>query len=479
MSKIKKLAGETALYGLGSILPRMLNFLLVFIHTKNMFSTEEYGVMTKLMAWVAFLNVVFTFGMETAFFRFATKPGNDAKRIFNLAQTSVLLISVPLSILFIVFASPIASLLNVASHPEFIVYLVIIMLMDAIVSIPFAQLRLQKKALRFAAAKIINVLILVGLNFYFLKVAYDPAINVGFVFLANLIANSFFIFFFLKTLLSWRPAYDQTISPEMFRYAYPVMLTGVAGMTNEMFSRQMLEAWLPQNFYTGVTNKAAMGIFGACYKFAVLMNLGIQAFRYAAEPFFFSHAADKNSPALFAKVNHYFVITCSIVLLGISVNLDVLQLFIGKDFRSGISIVPILLLAYLFLGVYYNFSAWFKLTDKTYFGTIITVGGALVTIAGNYFLIPIAGYTGSAWAALLCYSSMAGACYFIGQKYFPVPYQLAKSAAYVIGAMLVSYLAQMVLISNQWLAILFHGSVVVGFVGITYLMERKQSNLKG
>jgi O-antigen/teichoic acid export membrane protein len=473
MSKLKTLAGETVLYGLGSIFPRMLNFLLVPMHTVGMFSPEEYGAFTKLMAWVAFINVVFTFGMETAFFRFATKPGSDAKRIFNLAQTCVLLVSVPLSILFIVLASPIASLLDVANHPEFISWLSVIMLVDAAVAIPFARMRLEKKALQFAMAKIINVIILVGLNFYFLKVAYNPAINIGFVFLANLIANSFFIFFFLKTLLSWRPLYDKEISPVMLSYAYPVMLTGVAGMTNEMFSRTMLEAWLPPHFYGTVTNKAAMGIFGACYKFAVLMNLGIQAFRYAAEPFFFSNASDKNSPTLFAKVNHYFIITCCVVLLGISINLDVLQFLIGTDFRSGISIVPILLLAYLFLGVYYNFSVWFKLTDKTYFGTIITVGGALITVAGNYFLIPLAGYTGSSWAALLCYGLMAVACYLFGQKYFPVPYRIIQGLGYIAVTVVLVYLVQGIFISNQWLAIAFHAFVVIGFVGVVYSIERK------
>jgi O-antigen/teichoic acid export membrane protein len=473
MSKLKSLAGETVLYGLGSILPRFLNFLLVFIHTKNTFSLEEYGVLTKLMAWVAFINVVFTFGMETAFFRFATKVGSDAKRIFNLAQTSVLLVSMPLSILLIMFASPIASSLDVANHPEFIVWLALIMLMDAAVAIPFARMRLEKKAFQFAMTKIINVIILVSLNFYFLKFAYDPAINIGFVFLANLIANSFFIFFFSRTLLSWRPLYDKEISPVMLSYAYPVMLTGVAGMTNEMFSRQMLETWLPPNFYGTVTNKAAMGIFGACYKFAVLMNLGIQAFRYAAEPFFFSNASDKNSPQLFAKINHYFVITCCLVLLGISINLDVLQFLIGTDFRSGISIVPVLLLAYLFLGVYYNFSVWFKLTDKTYFGTIITVGGALVTVAGNYFLIPIAGYMGSSWAALLCYGFMAVACYLLGQKYFPLPYQIAQGLGYIIATVVLVYIVQAVTIPNQWLATSFHTIVIMVFIGLVYLIERK------
>ena len=215
MNKLQKLAGETALYGFGSIVPRMLNFLLVPLHTHNVFSAAEYGSLTKLMAYVAFINVVFTFGMETAFFRFANKTGANSKHAFNLAQTCVLLVSIPLSILFIVFSPPLAASFAIGNHPEFITWLTLIMLTDAAVAIPFAQMRLEKRALQFALIKIVNVVILLALNLYFLKVAYDPAINIGYVFLANLIANSFFLIFFIKTLLSWRPTYDSEISPAM------------------------------------------------------------------------------------------------------------------------------------------------------------------------------------------------------------------------------------------------------------------------
>ncbi|MBK5278674.1 MAG: polysaccharide biosynthesis C-terminal domain-containing protein [Bacteroidia bacterium] len=473
MSKLKQLAGETVLYGIGSILPRMLNFLLVPLHTIDVFTRAEYGTVTELYAYVAFVNIVFMFGMETAFFRFASNPSSNTKRIFNLAHTSVLLISVPLSVLFILFSSPIASSLGVAQHPEFITWLTLVMLTDAAVAIPFAKLRLEKKALQFASAKIISVLILLILNYYFLKIKYDPTINVGYVFLANLIANSFFILFFLRTLLSWRPSYDKEITPVMLRYAYPVMLTGVAGMTNEMFSRLTLEWWLPDNFYTGLSKKDALGVFGACYKFAVLMNLGIQAFRYAAEPFFFSNAIGKNSPLLFAKINHYFIITCCIVLLGISINLDILKHLIGEDFWVGLSIVPILLVAYLFLGVYYNFSVWFKLTDKTYFGTWITVGGAIITVVANFLLIPIFGYMGSAWAALACYLSMTVACYAIGQKFYPVPYKFIPSLVYLFSAIALIYSINRIEFTDQILATALHILFIAVFIGVAYLVERK------
>lgn len=472
MNKLKQLAGETALYGLGSIFPRMLNFLLVPLHTINMFSQAEYGEITKLYAFVGVINIVYMFGMETAYFRFATKPNANSKRIFNLAQTSVIIISGSLTLLLILLATPISDSQQI-TNPQFVIWLALTMLIDAIVAIPFAQLRLEKKPVLFAAAKISNVLVLVGLNYYFLKLNFQPAIGIGYVFMANLIANSFFILFFIKTLLVWRPTWDKSISPQMFRYAYPVMITGVAGMINEMFSRSMLDWWLPENFYTGVTRKEAGGIFGACYKFAVFMNLGIQAFRYAAEPFFFSNAKDQNSPAIFAKVNHYFVITGCVVLLGIGINLDIFKYFIGDIFWSGLSIVPVLLLAYLFLGIYYNMSVWFKLTDKTYWGTIITVVGAGVTIAGNFILIPIIGFMGSALAALLCYSLMTVLCYAVGQRNYPIPYWIARDAGYILFSYSVVLLVNQIEISNQWLATTFHATVILFFLLFIYLAERK------
>lgn len=473
MSKLKRLAGETALYGLGSILPRVLNFLLVPLHTINMFEKVEYGQITKLYAFVGVINIVYMFGMETAYFRFATKPEADQKRIFNLSQTSVVLISVLLSVIFISFSSPIANALNIGSHPEFIIWLTLTMFVDALVAIPFARLRLEKKALVFAAAKIFNVAVLIGLNYYFLKINFDPAIGIGYVFLANLIANAFFIIFFIKTILSWRPAWDKRISPQMLQYAYPVMITGVAGMINEMFSRSMLDWWLPENFYADTTREEAGGIFGACYKFAVFMNLGIQAFRYAAEPFFFSNAADKNSPTLFAKVNHYFVIVCCVVLLGISINMDIFKFMVGEEFRAGISIVPVLLMAYLFLGIYYNMSVWFKLTDKTYYGTVITLLGAFVTVVGNFILIPIAGYMGSSIAALLCYFTMAVACYLIGQRYYPIPYTIVKDLVYIISTYSIILAVSSISFASLWADVAFHSAVIIVFCGVVFLIERK------
>lgn len=473
MSKLKRLAGETVLYGLGSIIPRTINFFLILPQT-SVFDPEEYGVITDLYAWVAFLNVLYTFGIETAYFRFSTKEGADPKRIFNAAQTAVTLITVVLSLIFILFSAPLSHAISSSHHPEYILWMIGIVSVDALVAIPFAKLRLEKKALTFAVAKIINVVVIVALNVYFLKVAYDPAIGVAYVFIINLFGNALYFVFFVKTFLDWRPLFDKKIISSMLNYAYPIMITGLAGMTNEMFSRITLKSWLPENFYPGKSGEYALGVFGACYKFATFMNLAVQAFRFAAEPFFFSSAKDKNSPQLFATVNHYFIIVCCILLFGVSMNMEIFKhLLRDEAYWEGIGIVPILLTAYLFAGVYYNLTVWFKLTDRTYYGTYTTIGGAVITILMNYILIPIAGYMGSSWAALICYFSMAAACYVLGQKYYPIPYRLFPGLAYIFITLLIIYVLQKIEIPGYWLSIAVRNGALIVYLLIIYFLERR------
>jgi O-antigen/teichoic acid export membrane protein len=474
MSQIKRLAGDTVLYGLGSIIPRFINFLLVTLHT-GVFSPEQYGIITKLFAYTAVVNTILIFGMETAYFRFATKGEAKEERVFNLAQTIVLMVAVLVCSTIIIAAKPLAALVNVPGKETYLVWLAVIMFTDSFVAIPFARLRLQKKALLFAVGKLINVGLLVGLNMYFLLLVYDESVGLGYVFIANLIANLFYVLFFFRTLVKWRPAYDRTMLPHMITYGYPIMITGLAGMTNEMFSRVTLDEWLPPGFYAGKDSEYALGVFGACYKLAMLMNLAVTAFRYAAEPFFFSNAADKNSPELFARVNHYFVIVCCFLLLFVSINLDIFKYFLADpEYWTGLHIVPILLLAYLFLGIYYNFSVWFKLTDRTYWGTLITIGGAAITIVANFILIPKFGYEGSSWATLICYLTMSIICYALGQKYFPIPYNLKNTLGYIIGTVVVVYSVRNVEIANAWLASSFHMLVVALFVLVVILVEKKE-----
>jgi O-antigen/teichoic acid export membrane protein len=478
MGKIQRLAGETVLYGLGSILPRFLSFLLVTLHT-DVFSPEEYGVVTKVYAVVGVVNIIFIFGMETAYFRFSARSGLDEKKVFNLAQTVVIVISGVLSLIFILLAEPVSEAMSVPGRTDLVTWLVMIMFIDAVAAIPFARLRFQKKAMRFVTGKLINIAILVGLNLFFLKLSTTHVPEVSLVFLANLVANGFYLFFFAPTLLSWRPAYDRSVSPSMYRYAYPIMITGLAGMTNEMFSRITLENWLPEGFYANRSEDYALGIFGACYKLAMLMNLAITAFRYAAEPFFFSNASEKNSPQLFAQVNHYFVIVCCVILLAVSINLDILKYFLADaQYWEGLHIVPILLLAYLFLGLYYNFSVWFKLTDKTHYGTLITIAGVAITIAGNYFLIPLAGYEGSAVAALLCYAGMTALCYLLGQRFYPIPYSIIKAMLYILFTVLLVYGVLAIHIENQYAATAFHIAVIFAYLLVVCVIEWKNFRMK-
>lgn len=473
MSKIKRLAGETVLYGLGSMLPKFLNFLLVRLHT-DVFPPEQYGVVTKVLGYVAVLNVIYSFGMETGYFRFATREGADERKVFNITQTVVTGISLLFTTIFIVFATPVANLLDLPGSENVIVWIALLMFIDAIVSIPFARLRLQRKGTQFALYRIVNIFVLIGLNIYFLKYAFDPSVGINYIFIANMIANLLYIVFFFRVLIQWRPVYDPVLSPRIFQYAYPVMITGLAGMTNEMFSRLTLDEWLPPNFYPGRSPEYAVGIFGACYKFGMFMNLTVQAFRYAAEPFFFSNAADKNSPALFAKVNHYFIIVCCVILLGVSINMDLIKYFLGDPaYFEGIGIVPILLLGFLFLGVYYNLSVWFKLTDRTYFGTIITIGGAIVTVLGNYFLIPQLGYFGSSWAMLACYFTMTAACYILGQRYYPVPYKVVPDLSYIAVTALLVWFVNSQDFNSQIVNTAFHFGVIVIYLLIVYLIEKK------
>ena len=475
MNKMKTLAGETALYGLGSIIPRTLNFFLVVLHTR-IFLPADYGIYINLYAWVAFLNVIYLFGMETAYFRFATKEGADEEKIFRVTQTFVIVISLLLSVLIIIFSGPIAEKFKLPNHTDFIMWLGILMFVDAAVSIPFARLRLQKKAGKFAVAKLVNVAIQVGLNLYFLLYAFDPSIGIGYILLANLIANLFYLLFFSRTLINWRPAWDRQLFISMFPYAYPVMLTGLAGMTNEMFSRITLERWLPENFYPGKSSEYALGVFGACFRFSVIMSLAVQAFRFAAEPFFFSNANNKNSPALFAKAHHYFTIVCCFILLSVVVNLDILKYLLDETYWEGLGIVPILLVGYMFLGMYYNFSVWFKLTDKTYYGTLITAGGALLTIVLNFLLIPVFGYMGSSWATLLCYFAMAMTCYGLGQKYFPIPYRIANGFWYLFFTFLLIRASQKLNIPDLIWSVSFHAFLILLFMLIVYWRERKYWN---
>ena len=469
-SEIKKLGSDTIVYGLGTILPRMLNFLLVSLQTRVFPNQEDYGTISEFYGYAAFLNIIFLFGMETAFFRFVNKTGTDENRIFRITQTVVILICI-LSGLAIYWFIDFSSAVSLSQNKNLMIWLVLTLLIDAVVAIPFAKLRQQKKAKQFTFYKICNVLLLISLNLYLLLLTPSPSIEV--VFIANFLANAVYLIFFFKDLISWRPLFDKQLTPEIFKYSYPLVITGLAGTTNEMFSRIALDNWLPENFYPNQTPKQAQGIFAACYKFSVFMSIAVQAFRFAAEPFFFSKASDKNSPKLFSKVNHYFVLFASVIMVGICLNMEWAKYFIDSHYWSGLSIVPILLIGYIFLGIYFNMSIWFKLTDKTYYGTIITLIGAILTIGFNYLLIPMYGIIGSSIATLLVYFFMTTICYWIGQRYYPIPYSIIKDMTILASASLLIFLNSQLEISNVWISVLARGLVSILIVTSVFYAVKK------
>lgn len=497
MSSIKKLASDTALYGISSILGRVLNYLLVPLYTE-VFAAGEYGIVTELYAYVAFFNVLFTYGMETAYFRFSSRKEFSEQQVFNTTFSSILGSSLLLG-LSLWLAAP--ALLDGLDYPgvqiSYLYWLIIIIAIDALVAIPFARLRAQNKAFLFASARLINIFLNIGLNLFFLVLCpallkgeyswlsflrpladavYDPSIGVGYVFISNLIANALYLPMLAPQLLKARLQISKELWQGMLVYAYPLLLMGLAGATNEMFSRPMLRHLLPEGFYSGYDNEAAVGIFGACYKLSVFMNLAIQAFRFAAEPFFFAKASDKNSPQLFSQVMHYFVIVCSLIFFAVTVNLSWLAPIFLRDpiYLEGIEVVPVLLLGYLFFGVYLNLTIWFKLADKTKYGTWFTVSGAVLTIVLNVLLIPVLGYMGAAIASLLVFFYMAAICYYFGQQHYPIPYRLRAGLAYILGASLLAYGINMLLPENYFLQIaLGIGSVVV-VAALVFLFERKR-----
>ena len=457
MSVTKNLLSQTAIYGLSSIVGRVLNYLLVPLYTA-VFAPAEYGVVTELYAYVAFLNVVFTYGMETAYFRFANQPGTDRLELYQRVLTLLLLTSIAGAALLTVFSDDIAAALHYPGQGRYVKWLGWGLAIDAVVAVPFARLRLENRAARFATLRLLNIgLILLASWFFIVKAptvpplgamltgtgneawlqalvgaVYDPGLGVGYVFLITLVANALWLPLLWPQLRDWRPSLSTETTRTLLTYGLPLLVAGLAGMVNEVLDRILLKAWLPPGFYPGLTNAGALGVYGACYKLSIFMSLVIQAFRYAAEPFFFRQAHDKNSPRTFALVMKWFVVACCLIFLVISLFLDDFgQLLRSPVYRTGLAVVPILLLANLFLGVYYNASVWFKLTDRTRFGTWISIGGAVLTVGLNWYLIPRLGYMGCAWATLACYAAMALTCVALGQRYFPIPYPVGRIGAYV------------------------------------------------
>lgn len=498
MSLLKKLAGQTAMYGLSSILGRMINFLLVPFFT-SVLVTEEFGAMTELYADIAFLNILYLYGMETTYFRFATRQNLTEEEAFNNSMSSVLLSSLALSGAIILFSSKIAAALQYPGKGSYYILTASILACDSVAAIPFARLRFEEKAGKFAFIKVTNILINVFCNIFFLVFCkqvhagklmpeaqsfvdsfYNPAWDVQYILLSNVIASAATLLFLARSFLRFRFRINKSILRAMLRYSFPLMFMGFAGMIDEMMSRKVLKYLLPDNFYPGLTSLQALGIFGACYRLSMFMSIAVQAFRYAADPFFFSQSQSKNAPETYAKVMKWFIIVGAFIFLAVAANLSIVKYFLRSEiYWEGLMVVPVLLLANLFSGIYYNLSFWYKLTDKTEFGLYITLAGAAITILFNFLLIPVWGYMGSAFTTLLCYLSISGISYYFGQKYYPVPYDLRSAFGYMLLAIVLVIPALLYPFGEETLmAYGLQFLLMLLYLAIVFFIEKRNFNFK-
>ncbi len=442
LNKIRGLANETAIYGLSTVVPRFLNWLLVPYFTRQ-FAPAEYGVVTELYAYVTFLIIVLTYGMETAFFRYSEDQKFDRDRVFSTSFINILFTTFSFLAIGLLFQNEIANVLDYGHHPEYIRWFIFILSIDAIMSIPFGKLRRDRKALKFSYLKISGVLVNIALNILLISVLpafvannpahwvttfYDPGIGVGYIFIANLCANIFTLILLFPEIVkgnAW--VYDRGLIKNMLRYALPLLVAGLAGNINEALDRVLLKHLLPPDS----APLEQLGIYGSNIKIAVLMTLFIQMFRYAFEPFFFKEGDYDDAKKLYADIMKYFVIFGMLIFMGINFYMDIIKYFEDPDYWEGLKLVPVVLFGYLLYGIFINLSVWYKLKNLTQYGAILTLIGAGFTVLINVVFVPDYGYMVSAWARVVCYGSMVVVSYWLSRKFMKIPYCLKDIGFYV------------------------------------------------
>jgi O-antigen/teichoic acid export membrane protein len=447
---LKTLYKQTFIYGLATVIPRMLSFLLVRLHTDKsvLQNVSDYGDVSLIFAYFVLFNVVLAYGMETAFFRFFNKEPNK-ESVLSTSSISLLLTSLVFLVLGLVFQHQIAAITHI--HVNYIVLVIWTLFLDALVVIPFAYLRAQGKPVKYTAVKLTNVVVNLGLNIFLLvylkALSVDNSIwdsiyianfEVSYIFIANLLASAVTLFILLPFYFKVTYKIDTLLWKKMLRYALPVLVAGVAFSVNETFDRVLLERLLPEEIA-----KTSIGMYSACYKLALFMMLFATAYRLGIEPFFFSHSKTKGAEKNYAQVLELFVVFAAVILVTVVVFIDFLKALLipNEAYWEAMAVVPILLLAYLFLGIYHNLSVWYKVTDRTKFGAYISVFGALITLVINGMFIAQFNYMASAVATLAAYFTMTLMSYYFGKKYYPIPYNLKKIVLYISLAILFSALS--------------------------------------
>ena len=449
MASIKKLAGQTAIYGFSSIIGRFLNYLLVPLYTyKIAAASGGYGVVTNIYAYTGLLLVLLTFGMETTFFRFATKENSDPNKAFSTAGLSVGFVSLVFVALVLAFLKPIAGIMAYDSHPEYIAIMATVVGLDAFQAILFARLRYEQKALKFACLKLLFIFMNIGLNLFVFLAApalaerypdlmswYHIENQVLYIFLINLICTSIVTFGFIPEIRKLRYGIDFAMLKEMLKYTWPLLLLGLTGILNQVADKICFRYLVP-----GSEGEVQLGIYGACVKIAMIMAMITQAFRYAYEPFVFGSNKDRNSAEMQAKVMNYFIIFTLLAFMAVVAYLPILKYIIKSDYWEGLRVVPIVMMAEIFMGIYFNLSFWYKLTDQTWWGAIFSAIGCIVLLAINIIFVPQVGYMACAWGGFAGYGVCMILSYLVGRKKNPIPYDL-KSALFYIVITLILYTA--------------------------------------
>ncbi|HET6253489.1 MAG TPA: polysaccharide biosynthesis C-terminal domain-containing protein [Puia sp.] len=489
MSSIKKLAGETIWYGASSIFARFLQYMLTPYLTHKFKGTPEYGEMSLVYAAISFVNIGVLFGLDYAFFRFIQRKENQ-KSLYPTLLISMVSSTTLITILIVALRVPFARLIDVANHPEYITLSALIIAFDALSALPFARLRHEGRPRKFALIRVSGIVVNIAFTFFFLSACppllkshpnsviafiYQPKFGfVGYVLLANVLQNAFQLVLLspLWRRISW--AFDATLWREVMAYSLPLTVAGFGGMINETFDRIMLDWRLP---HTNDYAAYQVGIYSGCYKLSLLITLFVQAFRMGAEPFFFRQSVEDTAQRTYARVMKFFVILVSGMFLFVALYIDVWKWFIADhSMWVGLKVVPILLFANIFLGIYYNLSIWYKITKSTRAGAYITLIGAVITLVINYLFIPAFGYMASAWATFLCYGSMMVISYIWGQRVYPVPYAWKKLVAYmvIVGLLYFLYTGLTAVWGNRVFSLSLATVLLCGYALFILRVERKE-----
>ena len=465
MAGLKSLAKETAIYGVSSIVGRFLNYLLVPVYTIALpASSGGYGVVTNIYAWVALILVLLTCGMETGFFRFANKGQDDPMRVYSTTLLSVSIGSLVIVALGVLFLEPIAGWLEYGEHPWYIGMMMIVVAMDAIQSIPFAYLRYKKRPIKFAALKLLFIFLNIALNLFYYVILEGN--DVGYAFLFNLVCTSVVMVCMIPELRGFTYVLDKELLKRMLRYSLPLVILGVAGILNQVADKIIFPFVYPDEAEATIQ----LGIYGAASKIAMIMAMFTQAFRFAYEPFVFGKSKEKDSREMYAQAMKFFIIFTLLAFLAVMFYLDILRHVIGRDYWDGLRVVPIVMAAEIFMGIYFNLSFWYKLIDETRWGAYFSLTGCIILILMNIFLVPKYGYIACAWAGFTGYGVAMLLSYFVGQKKYPIQYDLKAIGMYVLLAAVLYVAAEYVSIDNIYLRMAYRTVLLLLF--IAYVVKR-------